>query len=132
MNDTIKIDGSQKSGSGTIVRLSLSLSSILKRELHINNIRAKRGKPGLRPQHLKALEACCQVTEGIAENACVGAAELRFKPGNRIQGGHFNWDIGTAGSTTMMSHCLLPLGCFADTKSVYTMTGGLFLKRLLK
>ena len=126
MGQAIDIDGSLRSGSGTIVRHSLSLSSILKRDIYIKNIRAKRGKPGLRPQHLKAVEACCRLTDGKTEGAAVGSTQILFKPGGGIKGGHYRWDIGTAGSTTMMAMCLLPLGCFAEGESRYTISGGLF------
>lgn len=122
----INIDGSLKSGSGTIVRYSISLASILKKDIRIVNIRAKRKKPGLQPQHLKTVQACCQLTEGSAENLALRASEITFKPGKTIRGGKFKWDIGTAGSTTMMSLCLIPLGCFADRESSYTISGGLF------
>lgn len=122
----IEIDGSLKSGSGTIVRYCLSLVSILNRDIHIKNIRAKRKKPGLQPQHLKTVQACCQLTGGSAKNAALGASEILYSPGGKIRGGKFSWDIGTAGSTTMMALCLLPLGLFADRESSYTISGGLF------
>jgi len=122
----IDIDGSLKSGSGTIVRYSLALASILKTEIRIRNIRARRRKPGLQPQHLKTVEACCQLTGGSAGNASLKASDVTFKPGNKIRGGSFSWDIGTAGSTTMMSLCLLPVSLFADKESSYTISGGLF------
>ena len=38
----LEIDGSEKSGSGTILRISVALASILNEELHIYNIRKKR------------------------------------------------------------------------------------------
>ena len=122
----LQIDGSLKSGSGTIVRYSLSLASILNRKLRIINIRAKRKKPGLQPQHLKTVQACCELTGGSVEGAELHASAITFLPGGRIKSGEFQWDIGTAGSATMMALCLLPLGCFAENKSVYTITGGLF------
>jgi len=124
--DIINIDGSFKSGSGTIVRYCLSLASILNKEVCIRNIRAKRKKPGLRPQHLKAVQASCELTNGSAQNAVLNASNITFRPGHTIKGGNFFWDIGTAGSTTMMSLCMLPLGCFADKQSIYTISGGLF------
>jgi RNA 3'-terminal phosphate cyclase (ATP) len=49
----ITIDGGAKSGSGTIVRYSVALASLLGKEIRIQNIRARRDKPGLRAQHLK-------------------------------------------------------------------------------
>lgn len=122
----IDIDGSLKSGSGTIVRYSLSMASLLKKDLRIINIRAKRRKPGLQPQHLKTVEAVCQLTRGLVDKASIGASEIIFKPGGKIRGGNYTWDIGTAGSTTMMASCLLPLSCFADRESILIVKGGLF------
>lgn len=53
----IEIDGSQKSGSGTIVRDAVLFSVLVGKNLHLKNIRAQRDRPGLRAQHLKGLEA---------------------------------------------------------------------------
>jgi RNA 3'-terminal phosphate cyclase (ATP) len=124
--DTFAIDGSCKSGSGTIVRYAVALASLLKRDLHIRNIRAKRGNPGLRPQHLKAVEACCTLTGGTVEGARVGSTEILYRPGDRIKGGSHRWDIGTAGSTTMMAYCLLPVCLFSGQSFDLTLVGGLF------
>jgi len=122
----VEIDGSEKSGSGTIVRDAISLSVLTYQEIHLRNIRAKREKPGLRPQHLKGVEACSQVCQGKIEGAKVGSRETRFIPGRKIRGGKFNWDIGTAGSTSMLASAVLPLALFAQKPSTYKITGGLF------
>jgi len=122
----ITIDGSQKSGSGTIVRCAVALASLLGEEIKIENIRAKRDKPGLRAQHLGAILACKEMCQGTVENAYVGSREIRFRPGRRIKGGEYNWDIGTAGSTTMLAQTFLPLACFADSTSISKIQGGLF------
>ena len=122
----IEIDGSQKSGSGTIVRDAVSLSVLTGQELHLRNIRAKRDKPGLRPQHLRGVEACSQICQGKLEGAKVGSREIRFWPGEKISGGNFNFEIGTAGSTTMLASILLPISLFAERASTYRLTGGLF------
>jgi len=55
------IDGSARSGSGTIVRHAVALASLLGREVRIDNIRAGRPKPGLRAQHLKVVQACGEI-----------------------------------------------------------------------
>jgi len=122
----IVIDGGQKSGSGTIVRDAISLAVLIGQEVHLTNIRARRDKPGLRPQHLKGVEACSQVCQGKLEGAKVGSREIRFRPGKKISGGDFNFDIGTAGSTTMLASILLPISLFAQRTLTYTITGGLF------
>jgi RNA 3'-terminal phosphate cyclase (ATP) len=122
----IEIDGSQKSGSGTIVRDCVPFAILAGRDIRITNIRARRNKPGLRRQHLMALQACAQISGGHLQGASVGAQEIIFRPGNVIRGGIYNWDIGSAGSATMLAMAVLPLGLFADNPSTYTITGGLF------
>src|SRR5512136_1492546 len=122
----IEIDGAEGSGSGTIVRLAVSLCTIMGRELRLTNIRAKRDKRGLRPQHQQVVAACARLCAGDVERAEVGSSELVYRPGGRITGGEYEWDIGTAGSTTMLAMSLILVGCFADKPSVFTLKGGLF------
>jgi RNA 3'-terminal phosphate cyclase (ATP) len=122
----LEIDGSEHSGSGTIVRDAVPFCILTGQEIHLRNIRAKRDKPGLRPQHLKALEAAAALCGGGLTGGTVGSREIRFHPGRAIKGGTFVWDIGTAGSTVMMALSLMPLGLFAESASIYRMTGGLF------
>jgi len=122
----IYIDGSAKSGSGTIVRYAIALSSLLGEELHINNIRAKRDKPGLRPQHLASVTACARMCNAHVEGAVVNSREIVYKPGGKIKGGYYQWEIGTAGSTTLLVMTLLPLALFADKETVLRVSGGLF------
>lgn len=122
----VTIDGGSKSGSGTMVRYSVALASLMGKEIRIKNIRARRDKPGLRAQHLRAVQACQELCQGKVENATVGSMEITFTPGGRFNGGEYRWDIGTAGSTTMMAQTLLPLACFARKPSKFRLEGGLF------
>ena len=122
----IEIDGAQKSGSGTLVRFAVALCSLTNQPMRMVRIREKRDKPGLRPQHLRAVEACARLSSGRLEGAEIGSRELIYYPGNSIGGGVFEWDIGTAGSTTMMAFTLIPLALFARGRSHFTIRGGLF------
>jgi RNA 3'-terminal phosphate cyclase (ATP) len=122
----IEIDGTQKSGSGTIVRFAVSLAALLGEELHLTNIRAKREKPGLRPQHLKAVEALREICRGILKGGAVGSSEIWFKPRGKVKGGYYEWDIGTAGSTTLLTMTLLPAALFATGNVRLKISGGLF------
>ena len=79
----IYVDGSRKSGSGIILRFAAGLATLLGEELHLTNIRARREKPGLRPQHLKAIQALQELCQGTLEGGEVGSKEIRFKPGGR-------------------------------------------------
>lgn len=120
------IDGGAKSGSGTIVRYSVALASLLGKEIRIENIRAGRDKLGLRAQHLKVVQACQEMCKGVVEHAAVGSREITYRPRERFNGGEYCWDIGTAGSTIMMAQTLLPLACFARKPSKFRLEGGLF------
>ena len=122
----LEIDGSTHSGSGTILRYSVTLAALLGIPLHMTQVRAKREKRGLRPQHLQSLRACSSLCEGEIRGAHVGSTEIFFHPGKRVKGGDFHWDIGTAGSTTMLAFTLIPLALFAGSPSHFSLTGGLF------
>lgn len=122
----IEIDGSQKSGSGTIPRFAVGLATLLGEELHLTNIRAKRTEPGLRPQHVKSIQALKEICHGTLSGGEVGSSEIRFRPGGQIRGGHYQWDIGTAGSTTLLAMTLLPAACFASGATSFRISGGLF------
>lgn len=122
----IEIDGARYSGSGTILRYAVALSALMGKTLRMINIRARRGKPGLRPQHLRSVLACNELVEGKVEGAEVGSQEILFKPGNSIKGGHYEWEIGTAGSSTMLAMTVLPLLIYADRPSGLRISGGLF------
>ncbi len=122
----INIDGAQKSGSGTIVRLAVGLATLLGEELHLTNIRARREKPGLRPQHLKAIQALQQISQGSLDGGEIGSEEIRFRPGGKIKSGFYQWNIGTAGSTTLLAITLLPVACFSKGAVSFKISGGLF------
>lgn len=123
----IEIDGSIHSGSGTILRYGVALATLVGEPLHMTKIRAKREKPGLRPQHLQAIQACSTLSGGEMSGAEVGSQELIYRPGKSLQpGGEFEWDIGTAGSTTMMGFTLIPLALFGKKRFCFTFMGGLF------
>jgi len=63
----LHLDGSSFSGSGTIVRFGVLLAALTGQALHLTNVRARRAPPGLRPQHLKAVEAVTQLCQGTLE-----------------------------------------------------------------
>jgi RNA 3'-phosphate cyclase len=109
----IEIDGSQKSGSGTILRLSVALAAILGQTLHIHNIRQNRPQPGLRPQHLEAVLTAARLCDAELEGAELGSRELLFKP-KKVKGGRVEAEIGTAGSIPMLLMTVLPICAFAE------------------
>ncbi|HKM59725.1 MAG TPA: RNA 3'-terminal phosphate cyclase [Candidatus Bathyarchaeia archaeon] len=109
----IEIDGSQKSGSGTILRLSVALAAIAKQPLHIFNIRQSRPQPGLKPQHLEAVLTAAKLCNAKVRGAALGSRELWFTP-QQIRGGNVKAVIETAGSIPMLLLAVLPICLFAD------------------
>ena len=120
----LEVDGSQKSGSGTILRLSIALAGILGEPLHIYNIREKRSQPGLRPQHLEATLTAGKLCNAEIKGATLGSRELWFKPGE-VTGGEIQAEIGTAGSIPMLLLTVLPICASAKrTVRIRVVKGG--------
>lgn len=122
----IRIDGAYGSGSGTIVRHAVAFAALLGEAIEIERARAKRSRPGLRPQHVSAVRACAELCGAATEGVGVGSRRLRFAPRTPVRGGRFAWDIGTAGSTTMLALGVLPLACLAAGRVEARITGGVF------
>jgi RNA 3'-terminal phosphate cyclase (ATP) len=110
-------------GGGQILRTSLALACITGRNLHIENIRAARRKPGLAKQHLSCVRAAREICGGKCEGAAIGSQVLDFQPGT-IRSGDFSFDIGSAGSATLVIQTILPALFLADKPSTVTVTGG--------
>jgi len=109
----MEIDGSQKSGSGTILRLSIALAAIAKQPIHITNIRQNRPQSGLKPQHLEAVLTAGKLCNAKIQGAKLGSKELWFTP-DKILGGNFEALIETAGSIPMLMMAALPICLFAQ------------------
>jgi RNA 3'-phosphate cyclase len=118
-----EIDGSLKTGSGTILRLSVALAGIVNQPLHIFNIRQKRPQPGLRPQHLEAVLTAAKLCNAEVKGATLGSRELWFAP-KEIKGGEIKAEIGTAGSIPMLLLTVLPLCAFAKAPVRLHVTKG--------
>ena len=122
----LTIDGSRYSGSGTIVRQAVAFSALTGQSIRVVNARAKRDKPGLRPQHIRVIEAIAELVTGRAEGLAQGSQEFTFRPGLLKTGRHYNWDIGSAGSTTMLGLGIMPVLAFAGSDVTVELRGGLF------
>jgi RNA 3'-terminal phosphate cyclase (ATP) len=120
------LDGSHGEGGGQILRTALSLSLLTGRPFQIKRIRANRDKPGLRPQHLKAVESAAALGNAEVSGAQVGSRELTFRPGD-YEARDLSIDIGTAGSTSLVLQTLhLPLAVRAGSAVRVVLTGGTF------
>lgn len=119
----IAIDGSMGEGGGQVLRTALALSAITGMPFRITGIRANREKPGLRRQHLTAVNAAAEVCGGSVDGAAVGSRELAFRPG-KVAAGDYAFDIGSAGSTTLVLQTVLPPLLRAAEPSTLVLEGG--------
>lgn len=117
------IDGSQGEGGGQILRVVLALSSLLGVPVRIENIRAGRPKPGLKPSHLAALSAVSSISSASLTGDAIGSTAVEFSPG-MISGGHFKIDTGTAGSISLIIQALLPVMIFSGKSFFASIKGG--------
>src|SRR5690242_6839274 len=108
----IEVDGSIGEGGGQVLRTSLELAAVLGREVRIFNISAGRAEPELRAQHLTIARAIAEICGASSEELQLGSTEFVFTPG-RIDAGSFHFDVGTAGSITLVLQTLMPLLPFA-------------------
>ncbi len=89
----------------------------------MTDVRAGRPKPGLQLQHLTALNAAAEISKAEVEGAVLGSQEIVFEPGE-TKSGNFSFNIGSAGSTTLVLQTLLPALAFARGDSTLRVTGG--------
>ena len=118
---TLKIDGSTGEGGGQIIRTALSLSMLTGTPIEIANIRAGRAKSGLMRQHLMCVQASQQISNASVTGAVLGSMAFTFTP-STVKSGDYNFDIGSAGSTSLVLQTLLPTLLFANTGSALPST----------
>jgi len=119
----IELDGSFGEGGGQLVRTAVALAAIAGVPLRLINVRAKRDKPGLAPQHLAAVRAVASLCAAECSGLELRSRELTFAPG-ALRGGEFRFDVGTAGSVTLVLQAVLPVLACAPAPSRVTVVGG--------
>jgi RNA 3'-terminal phosphate cyclase (ATP) len=123
----IEIDGSFGEGGGQVLRTAVALAAVLSKEIHVFNIRAGRAEPGMRPQHMTGVKAANELCSGHLGGLEIGSAEFVFKPG-KLRAGTFKFDVGTAGSVTLVLQTLMPILTFAPGSVQLEITGGTDVK----
>lgn len=121
--EVVEIDGSFGEGGGQILRTTLALSALTGRPVRIYNIRAKRPRPGLQRQHMVSVRAVAELAGARVEGLRLGSTEIVFYPG-RLRSGRFRFDIGTAGSITLVLQAILPVMAYAPGPVEVEIRGG--------
>lgn len=119
----IELDGATGEGGGQILRSALALSLCTAQPIRIHRIRARRPKAGLMRQHLACVNAAVAISGARAEGAELGSQELVFEPGP-VRPGDYTFNVGTAGSCSLVLQTVLPPLMLADAPSRVTLGGG--------
>lgn len=120
----ITIDGSTGEGGGQMLRSSLALSILSKQPVRLQNIRARRSKPGLQAQHLASVHAAASISQAEITGDKLGSQSISFIPGDTHAGEYF-FKIGTAGATVLVLQTVyLPLLLRGKSPSSIRIEGG--------
>ena len=106
-----------------MLRTALVWSLITGTPFRMFNIRAGRGKSGLKAQHVQVLKSLLPLGPVEFTGASVGSSVVTFTPA-RLKGNRFETDIGTAGSVTLLLQTLLPVVLLAEGASRIVIQGG--------
>jgi len=121
----LEVDGGESGGQ--LLRSSLALAALTGRAVRVRDVRGNRSEPGLKPQHLTAVETLAEICDANLAGATPGSETVTFEPGD-ARGGHVEVDIGTAGSITLLFDAVLPLAATVDAPLAVTATGGTEVK----
>lgn len=119
----LEIDGSYGEGGGQLLRLAVALSAITGIDVRIRNIRARRSNPGLAPQHLAGVRAVGKLCAARITGLDLRSQLIMFEPA-ALRGGVYHFDIGTAGSITLVLQALIPVMLSVPAPCKVRITGG--------
>jgi RNA 3'-terminal phosphate cyclase (ATP)/RNA 3'-terminal phosphate cyclase (GTP) len=87
------------------------------------NIRLRRRVPGLAAQHAAAVHAVDALCDAQCDGVELRSTVLSFRP-QRLHGGQFDIDVGTAGSIALVLQAMLPAAVATGMGVVVTIRGG--------
>ncbi|MEJ2552521.1 MAG: RNA 3'-terminal phosphate cyclase [Gammaproteobacteria bacterium] len=119
----MEIDCSHGEGGGQLLRTAVAAAALTRTPVRLRGIRARRARPGLAAQHLTAVRAVAGLCGASVADAALGATEFDFYPG-ALRPGRYEWDVGTAGSVTLVLQAALPLAIACGGAVHMRVTGG--------
>jgi len=119
----IEIPGDMLEGGGQIVRTTIALSALTRKDVKITKIRDKRPNPGLQAQHVTAVKAVAAISDAETKGLAPGSRELVFRPRGHVAG-RFSFQVGTAGSIPLILQAVMPSAAYAPGRVEFDLTGG--------
>ena len=123
----LSLDGSYGEGGGQILRTALSLAALTGTSVRMARVRAGRSRPGLRPQHLTAVQAMARISQAEVTGARLGSQDLTFRP-RSLRGGDYVFDVAeatrSAGAVSLIIQALLPLLLRTESPATVILKGG--------
>jgi RNA 3'-terminal phosphate cyclase (ATP) len=103
--------------------MAVALSAITETPVRVVRIRAGRPTPGLAAQHVTAINAVAALCRAESTGVAVGASSIEFRPGT-LTPGRLSFDVGTAGSVTLVLQALLPVAAATAGPVQVRLVGG--------
>ena len=130
----LELDGCD--GGGQMVRTAVALSALSGEAVRVEDVRGDRPEPGMKPQHVAAVEAAAALCSATVEGDTAGAGTLLFRPseagvgdsGEPTDPTEVTVDVGTAGSIALVFDTVLPLATALTEPVSVTVTGGTDVK----
>lgn len=123
----IALDASYGEGGGQVLRVALALAVALGRPVSLTNVRVRRPKPGLQPQHLAVVRALAAISAAEVTGDRLDSTSLTFVP-RTLTAGSYRFDVGairgSAGSVSLIFQALLLPLALSGTPSRITLVGG--------
>jgi len=119
----LEVDGSHGEGGGQLLRMAVALSVLTEQPIRVARIRAGRKNPGLAAQHATAVGALAKMCDAKVDGLRIGSSTITVQPG-KIRPGAYSFDVGTAGSVTLVLQALIPVAAAAPGPVRLRVVGG--------
>lgn len=121
--EPVEVDGSEGEGGGQILRTAVAFSVIEGRPVRVVRIRGGREVPGLKRQHVSALEVLERVFGGELTGATEGSTTITFAPGGQRLNA-LSVEMGTAASITLVLQAVVPAVALTRSSLSLDLVGG--------